>query len=150
MVEYFTPKSWVVAKFRKDVAPHPSGLILDEGWALIRPVPQPMPRADVVKMLKGFKDGLPDFACHLSNVSETAGQITGTMKVTGTHTKTLDLSFLGIPPQPATGKEVQMPAEPIKVDFMGDKLSQLYVQSVEGGGVMGLLNQIGASIEAPA
>lgn len=123
--------------------------LLHKDYQLSGPVPNPVGRKDLVTMLKSLKGGLPDFAFNLSDLKETKGQVSGILHVTGTHSQTLDLSFMGAPPQPPTGKMVKMPDEPFTADFIGDRLSKLNVEPVEGGGMPGLLNQVGVSIETP-
>lgn len=124
--------------------------LLHEDYQLTGPVPNPMGKRELVNMLKSIKAGLPDFALNPTDLKESIGQVTGIMHVAGTHSQTLDLSFMGAPPQGATGKKVTLPDEPFAVDFTGDRISRFYVEPVEGGGVSGMLNQIGVSVAAPA
>ena len=124
--------------------------LLHENYQLTGPVSQSMGKEDVLKLLKALKAALPDFAFSLSDLKETDEQVSGIQHVTGTHSHTLDLSFMGVPTQTATGKKVKLPDEPFKVEFMGNQISKLHFEPVEGGGVPGLLTQIGATVEAPA
>ncbi len=65
------------------------------------------------------------------------------VQITGTHTRDLVLPVPGMPPIPATGKRVSLPEEHITFTFKGDTLASLTSDNVPGGGIPGLLAQIG-------
>jgi hypothetical protein len=68
------------------------------------------------------------------------------VQITGTHTRGLVLPMPGIPPIPATGKSVSLPEEHITFTFKGDKITSLTSDNVPGGGVAGVLAQIGVQL----
>jgi hypothetical protein len=70
------------------------------------------------------------------------------MHFTGTHTGGLDLTFMGIPVQPPTGRRVALPEEPVEAYFRDGRMVREVVMKVPGGGLEGVLQQIGAAIPA--
>ena len=68
-------------------------------------------------------------------------------QLSGTHQAELDLSPLGLPNVPATGKSFQLPLETATISFNGEKITSVRTTEVAGGGVMGILSQLG--VEAP-
>ena len=55
--------------------------------------------------------------------------------------------MLGIPTVAATGKALSLPQEQMTATFAGGKMTSLVGTPVDGGGVMGILGQLG--IEPP-
>jgi hypothetical protein len=62
--------------------------------------------------------------------------------VTGTHTGALALA--GMPSIPATGRAIRLPPEPAWVRVQAGRLLVYHVLPVTGGGIDGILAQIGA------
>lgn len=122
---------------------------IHKDYLLTGAVPNPMGKKEVLTMLKSLKAGFPDLRFNLSGLQEQTGQVHGSFRITGTHTKALELGFLGMPSQPATRIKLQLPDEKMTVSFLGERISDLQVEPVEGGGLVGLLNQIGVALAAP-
>jgi hypothetical protein len=72
--------------------------------------------------------------------------VAGTSQITGTHTTTLPPILPGMPAIPPTGHKVMLPVEPIKATIRGDKIAHFEVAATPGGGVPGLLAQIGVQM----
>ncbi len=64
----------------------------------------------------------------------------------GTHSGVLDLSPLGLGMTPATNKSFATPLEHGKVTVKGDKVTSWFVEPIEGGGLMGILGQLGIAV----
>ena len=82
--------------------------------------------------------------------NENGDLVTCTHQITGKQSGLLDLSFMGLPSVPATGTKVKLPEEPVTATIRDGKVYRFEVESVEGGGMEGLLKQIGVSIPAHA
>jgi len=64
----------------------------------------------------------------------------------GTHSGVLDLSPVGLGVTPATNKSFAMPREHGKVTIKGDKVASWVVERIEGGGLTGILGQLGLTV----
>ncbi len=124
--------------------------LLHEDYQLIGPAPKAVGKAEFLEMARSMKTGFPDWDFGVTDLMENGDQITGRFHVTGKQSGPLDLSFMGLPIQPATGIKIKQPEEPLKATIRDAKLYRMEVASVEGGGMDGLLRQIGVNIPVHA
>jgi len=75
--------------------------------------------------------------------------VTAKAHISGTQTAPLSLPALGIQSFAATGKHVQLPYEQLTATVKNGKLTRLEAEHVEGGGVPGVLAQLGAKMPTP-
>src|SRR6266566_227099 len=75
---------------------------------------------------------------------EHGDTVTAAVQITGTHTRKLVVPMPGMPLIPPTGKKIALPEEHMTFTFKGDKIASLASDNVPGGGVLGVLAQIGA------
>jgi hypothetical protein len=74
------------------------------------------------------------------------GVVKVSAELKGTHSGILDLSPVGLGVTPATGKSFAMPREHGKVTIKGDKVVSWVVNRIDGGGLMGILVQLGLTV----
>jgi hypothetical protein len=67
-------------------------------------------------------------------------------QITGTQTGELNLPLPGFQKLAATGKHVSLPKEPTTVTVKDGKISRLESTVVPGGGVSGVLAQLGVAL----
>jgi hypothetical protein len=109
-------------------------------------VPAPVGKREWIGMHKALEAGMPDFRFNLHDVKENGSKVQGKVQITGTHSRPIPGPVPGtmlnkkIEP---TGKKINLPAEECEFEVAGDRVKQLYVKPVDGGGVPGLLSQIG-------
>jgi predicted ester cyclase len=123
---------------------------LHDDFQLIGPAPKAVGKTEFLEMARSMKAGIPDWDFDTTDLVENGDQITGCFHVTGKHSGTLDLSFLGLPSQPATDIKIKQPEERFKATIRDTKLYRMELETVEGGGFDGLLRQIGVGIPAHA
>ena len=111
------------------------------------PVPQPISGGEWLAMQQNLTKAFPDWKFNQADLREEGGEIRGTVQITGTHKGELDLSALGMPNVPATGKTVNLPREDITLSVSNGKFTSLTTAATEGAGVMGILSQLG--VKAP-
>jgi len=99
-------------------------------------------------MQEGLGKAFPDWKFNSADLREEGGEIRGTVQITGTHKGELDLSALGMPNVPATGKTVNLPREEITLSVSNGKFTSLTTAATEGAGVMGILSQLGVKLPA--
>ena len=84
---------------------------------------------------------------NLHNVQETDDRtVTATMKVAGYQSDSFIIPELGTPPIPQTANSVNMPPEDVRFTLEQGLITSLYVQQTEGGGIRGLLRQLGIEL----
>jgi predicted ester cyclase len=110
------------------------------------PVPEPMGKDGFVGMQKAMRAGIPDWKFNASDLKEDGDKVTATLQITGTQTAELKLPMPGMAPIPATGKKISLPKEPATFTVKDGKISRLETAVTPGGGVAGLLAQIGVQM----
>jgi hypothetical protein len=88
-----------------------------------------------------MRAALPDFNHNLRNLREAGNMVYGTVEVTGTHKGTLSVPHG--PTLPATGRRLQNPLERVAITVRNGKVTEWAVESVPGGGLGGILGQLG-------
>lgn len=120
--------------------------ILSEDMLFAGPVPVPIVKREYVALQTALVAAMPDWKFNLTDLKQDGEQVTFTIQITGTQTRELDLPMLGLPKLPATGKHVSMPKEPVTITLKDGKVSRIEATSVPGGGVPGVLAQLGVQM----
>ena len=116
---------------------------LSDDFQFSGPVPEPLNAAEYMGIMKTFQAAFPDIKFNLRFVSAGGNMAKTSNQLSGTHTGDLDLSAMGMGVIPATGKSFSIPEEASDVTVEGDKISSFHVLTQEGGGLMGILAQLG-------
>lgn len=121
--------------------------LLSDDFVFSGPVPDPINAPAWLGMHDRMNDAFPDFSFNLKDVQQVDDTVQGTLQLSGTHQSDFDLSAMDMPNVPATGKSFQLPQESVTVTIQGEKITSVQGAKVEGGGLMGILSQLG--VEAP-
>jgi predicted ester cyclase len=124
------------------------GLISDE-FKLAGPVPQPIGKREYVGLMSAAIGAMPDWKFNASDLKEQGDQVSGKFHISGTQTAPLILPALGIQSFAATGKHVQLPLEQVTATFKNGQMTRLESDGAKGGGLAGVLAQIGAPMPKP-
>jgi hypothetical protein len=111
------------------------------------PVPEPVNLDGFINLQKALIDAMPDWKFNARDYQERGNSVICAVQISGTHTRTLSLPMIPHAVE-ATRKHVQLPQEHLEFTFEGDKISRIHVDPVKGGGVMGLLDQLGVKAMA--
>ena len=114
------------------------------------PVPEPINGQDWLAMQQTLSIAFPDWKFNATDLEEENGEVRGVVQITGTHKGELDLSIIGMPKVPATGKSIKLPHEKITLGVSDGKITSLASAATEGAGVMGILSQLGVAAPAPS
>ena len=112
-------------------------------------IPKPLNRDIWMAINRNLKKAFPnlDYHFHLDGVDGLDGSVIRiSSELKGTHRGTLDLSPLGLGATPATDKSFATPREHGRVTIKGDKVVSWVVDRIEGGGLMGVLGQLGLTV----
>ena len=119
---------------------------LSDNFVFSGPVPQPIGKHEFLAFQRAVEDAFPDWSFNAHDVQEQGEKVTAAVQITGTHTRGLVLP--GIPAIPATGKQISLPEEHIEFTLQGDKIASLTSDNIPGGGIAGILAQIGVPLPA--
>lgn len=94
--------------------------------------------------LQMFFTAFPDHRFNFTDFEEKEGAIYCTGQETGTHQGVLDLKPFGMPISLSpTGKSFKLPKSVFTFRMAGDKVSYYSEETVKGGGLAGILDQLG-------
>lgn len=111
--------------------------------------PQPVGAAEFIGMQQSVQAAFPDWSFNAGDFHEEGETVKMTLQITGTQTATLDLSPVGLPPVPATGKHVSLPRDPAEMTVKGGKVTAFKNSPSAHGGLPGLLAQLGIQLPHP-
>jgi hypothetical protein len=111
------------------------------GW-----IPKPLHKDGFFNLISGIKEGIPGLAFNLHNVLEEGKTITGNIHVTGYQTDSFIIPVLGTPPIPQTANSVSLPSEEVTYRVEQNLIIMFDVKEVEGGGIVGLIKQLGIDL----
>jgi hypothetical protein len=120
--------------------------LLSNDFQFSGPVPEPINAETWLGINKNLKKAFPnlDYHFHVDSADGDVTKISAELK--GTHSGALDLSPIGLGVTPATNKSFATPREHGKVTCKGDKVVSWTVDKIEGGGLMGILGQLGIAV----
>ncbi|HYL44643.1 MAG TPA: nuclear transport factor 2 family protein [Ktedonobacteraceae bacterium] len=146
-----TVRTFMLALEARDFAKASTYLAEDfifSGWT-----PQPLDREQFITVMSGLKAGIPNLTYHFHtehkgrDLLELDTQVRGAVQITGNQTDSFILPPLGLPPIPQMARAVSLPEEHWNYTVQKDQIAQISVERVAGGGIQGLLQQLG--IDAP-
>jgi hypothetical protein len=107
---------------------------------------QTIDKGQFLAMQSNLLVAMPDFSYNLSDVQMEGRSVKALIQINGTNSGDLDLSMLDIAPIQATGLAVELPQ--VQVTFLteNDTLKAMNMVTVAGGGLLGLLQQIGREL----
>jgi predicted ester cyclase len=119
---------------------------LADGFTLDGPVPEPIGADQWLGLHQIMNAAMPDFSFNAGEATQNGNVVMVSLQISGTQENTLDLSPMGLPKVAPTGIFVELPEEQSHVTFSGDKVIHIHVEPVSGGGLMGLLGQLGVQL----
>jgi hypothetical protein len=122
---------------------------LSDDFVFSGPIPEPVGGERWLGLQRILQAGIPDWSFNLSDVQVTGNVAHTTHQISGTHTGNLDLSPMGMPVIPATGKSFKLPVEHADLTFEGNKLTRFHADVAAGGGLPGILQQLGVDMPPP-
>ena len=120
--------------------------LLANNFEFSGPVPEPLDANRWLGMQKKMMAAFPDRAFNVEDLHLHDDEVHCSVQVTGTHTEALDLSGLGIPLVPATGKALSLAREDVVFTFAGDKIASIQSSGTPGAGVVAILSQLGVEM----
>ena len=119
---------------------------LTDDMVFAGPVPQPVGKKEFVGLMTAMVAGMPDWKFNATDFKQNGNQVMVTFQITGTQTGELNLPMPGFQKLPPTRKHVSLPKEPSVFTLKDNKISRLEASVIPGGGVMGVLAQLGVPV----
>lgn len=137
-------KHWNTLFFAGDMSGYLSHL--SDDFQFTGPVPEPIGGPAFVGLMSTLLNACPDLNNNLKIEEATGNQVKGSVVMQGTHTAELDLSPMGMPVFSPTGKSFELPKEPFIITVENGKITRFHAVVGEGGGLMGILGQLGLGV----
>ena len=125
---------------------------LSENFQFSGPAPLSLNKDKFISYWSALATGMPNLSYHFHDpreVIERLGEgkrVRATIQIIGTHTNDFQILLLGFPPIPATNKSVLLPEEHWEYAVKGNTIAFIRVEQVSGGGIGGILQQLGVDI----
>lgn len=119
---------------------------LSDDFLLIGIAPNPLRKNEFLALQGELLTAMPDFSYNLLGIQKENRDVIALIQITGTHTGDLTLSVLGLPTIQATNIAVTLPQVQVAFQIEEGKVLGMQVEAVPGGGIEGLLQQVGAEL----
>ncbi|HZU02373.1 MAG TPA: nuclear transport factor 2 family protein [Ktedonobacteraceae bacterium] len=120
--------------------------ILSDDFLLTGLTPNPLRKNALLALQGELLTAMPDFSYNLAGIHQEAREVIALIQITGTHTRDLALSVLGLPTIQATGIAITLPQVSTTFEVEEGKVLGMQSEVVPGGGIEGLLQQVGAEL----
>jgi hypothetical protein len=113
------------------------------GWT-----PKPLDKRTFLNVITELKQGIPGLMFNLHNMQEEqnieqGSMVKGNMQVAGYQSDSINIPSLSLPPIPQMGQSISLPVEDVTFLVSGEQVSRMNIKHVSGGGVAGILHQLG-------
>lgn len=103
-------------------------------------------KREYINLQRALCKAMPDFRFNASNFKQVSDRVTYTTQISGTHTDVLDMHMPNVPVVQPTNRHIRLPQEPVTVSFRDERVSHVELAQVPGGGLSGVLSQLGVKI----
>ena len=107
---------------------------------------KPLSKHDLLGVFRSMLDAFPDWRFDHQEPVTTGDIVRARLRMSGTHTRTFVPPFPGLKPVKATGRKVVLPEQEFVYHVDRDRITRIVPEPVPGGGVPGLLQQIGVTL----
>lgn len=121
---------------------------INDSFTMTGFAPKSLNKAQFLSLQYELLTAMPDLSYNLDNVvrTEEANTVRASVTLIGTHTHDLSLPLFGLENIPATGVNVVLPQTNLTCRVEHDQLTRLEFENITGGGLVGLLQQLGSEI----
>jgi predicted ester cyclase len=120
--------------------------LLSDDFTFSGPVPEPISGPMWLGMNEKLSTAFPDWSFNVSDLKSDGSIVRLAVQISGTHKGELDLSAMGLPKVPATGKKIHLPREEAELKIEGGKVKYFKTGSNPEAGVSGILKQLGVAV----
>jgi predicted ester cyclase len=116
---------------------------LTDDMVFAGPVPQPVGKREFISIQIAMVATMPDWKFNGKDFKQNGDKVTATFQISGTQTSELNLPMPGFPKVPASGMHVSLPQEGMTFTVKDGRINRIESAKVLGGGVAGVLAQLG-------
>jgi predicted ester cyclase len=124
-----------------------AGRFLADDMVLDGPASEPVGKDAFLALQANLYKGIPDWSFNLHDIRTQGDMVSARVQITGTNSQPIPPLMPGMQPIPVTGKRVSLPEEGIRFTVREDKIVRIETDNTPGGGVAGLLGQLGTKIQ---
>lgn len=122
---------------------------MTDDFKLVGWTQQSLDRGEFLALQMQLDAGMPDFSYNLSDLHTHDNEVRALIQIAATHTGELAFPQLGIPTIEMTGQAIGLPQVAVEFVLSDGKVAEMKMQAVPGGGMEGLLQQLGDVAIAP-
>jgi hypothetical protein len=111
---------------------------------------EPFTKNEFLGVQSRLLDAMPDFTYNLNDEREVGNNVEAWTQIMGTQLHDLLLPSLDVPFIQATGNAISLPQTRTKFTFEQEKITQMMVETIIGGGLAGILQQLGRELPLQA
>ena len=108
--------------------------------------PKPLTQEKFLALQSQLLVAMPDFSYNLSEIHGEGNEVHALVRMSGTQNNALELPMFGLRDIPATGLAVSLPQVESTWQVEHNRVVGIQMQEVHGGGLTGLLQQVGAEL----
>jgi len=120
--------------------------LLTDDMVFCGPVPEPLNKQQYLALISALRAGIPDWKFHFYDVRVEGRFVSMNTRLSGTHSRVMPGFMPGMPSQVPTGRRFQLPVERIEFALEGNLIARIHIDPVTGGGVTGMMEQLGILI----
>jgi len=117
-----------------------------DDFSFTGPMPLPLNKAQFLDLMNQILRGVPDWNFHRHDVRVEGQTVIVPVEITGTQSGTLQQLMVGMPILPPSNHSFHLPQEVMQIRFDGERIANIHVDPVHGGGIPGMLHQLGVSV----
>jgi hypothetical protein len=106
----------------------------------------PLSKGQFLEVQSRLLDAMPDFTYNLSGEQEVGSIVEAWTQIMGTQSHDLLLPTLDVPFIQATGNAISLPQTRTTFTFDQERITQMMVETILGGGLAGILQQLGREL----
>lgn len=125
---------------------------LSDDFQFTGSTPRPLNKDQFIRVSSELAEGMPNISYHFHDLQEVdekqeeGDRERATIQITGTHVNSFELVPLSLPTIPETGLPVSLPEAHWEYLVRGEAITTIDVERVPGGGISGMLQQLGINI----
>jgi predicted ester cyclase len=119
--------------------------IVADDLEFVTPV-EPLDKQTFLDFLRGLFKAFPDWRFDHGPIEATGNTASTRLRMSGTHTETLELPMPGVKPVAPTAKKVVLPEQRFDYTVRGGKIVRIESEPVPHAGIVGTLEQVGVRL----
>ncbi len=117
-----------------------------DSFKLVGPMPKPQNKEQYLDELTKLTSGIPNWNFNRHDLRVDGQTVVVPVHITGTQSRKIPSLMPDMPDLPASNRSFSLPNEIIRMKFRGESIVEVNIDPVPGGGINGILEQLGVQI----